>query len=95
MRSVLIAVLIAAPLAACEAPMPPEDPLPLMAGYRDPADACRRVGEDTFTNQFLDDSADLVGCPEGSEAIDAFVTETAAIEVARRQGWILYSVPRG
>lgn len=95
MRPILAASLFAAALTACDAPAPANDPLPLMGGYRDPADACRRVGEDAFTNRFLDDSADLVGCPDGAENIGVFVTETGAVEVARHEGWILYSVPRG
>jgi hypothetical protein len=68
--------------------------LPLMGGYRDAADPCVRVGEDGFTNQFLDDAADLVGCPEGMENMGVFVTETGGREVARAAGYVLFSVPR-
>lgn len=81
-------------LAACEPAPPPPEPLPFLDGYRDPADPCRRVGENAFTNQFLDDDADLVGCPEGMENLGVFVTETGGVEVARTQGTILFSVPR-
>lgn len=69
------------------------EPLPLMAGYRDPADQCVRVGENAFTNQFLDDAADLVGCPEGYEGVGVFEFETGAQLVAETQGYRLYSVP--
>ncbi len=62
-------------------------------GYRFDGDACRRLGEDAYTNQFLDDAADLVGCPEDLENLGVFVIDTGAQEVARRDGYILYSVP--
>lgn len=68
--------------------------LPLMGGYRDPADQCVRVGENEFTNQFLDDAADLVGCPVDYEGTGVFVTETGAVLVAKAYGYELYSVPR-
>lgn len=90
--------LLALPLllAACEpVPVPEPEPLLFLGGYRDPADQCRRVGENSTSAPFLDDQADLVGCPEGAENLGVFVTETGAIEVARVQGTILYSVPLG
>ena len=62
-------------------------------GYRVMGDPCRRIGEDGFTNQFLDDAADLVGCPADMENLGVFITETGAIEVARRDGYVLFFVP--
>ena len=83
-------------LTACEPVMaPPADPLPLLAGYRDPADQCVRVGENDYTNQFLGDASDLVGCPVGYEGIGVFVTETGAVQVGQSQGYILYTVSTG
>lgn len=83
-------------LAAC-APMTAGDPaaeLPFFGdGYRAEGDPCRRVGEDAFTNQFLDDAADLVGCPADMENLGVFVTETGAVLVATVGGTNLYSVP--
>ncbi len=68
--------------------------LPLFGdGYRFKGDLCRRLGEDDFTNQFLDDAADLVGCPADAENLGVFVADTGAIEVARRDGFVLYSIP--
>ncbi|SHG73248.1 hypothetical protein SAMN05444003_0680 [Cognatiyoonia sediminum] len=84
-------------LMACD-PMPtiPETDLPFFGdGYRTVGDQCRRVGEDAFTNQFLDDMADLVGCPEDMENLDVFALDTGGVEVARKDGFVLYSVPRG
>ncbi|MEZ5912754.1 MAG: hypothetical protein R3D84_11465 [Paracoccaceae bacterium] len=84
-------------VAACSetgAPQPAAD-LPLLGGYRDPADACQRVGESPETIEYLDHTADLVACPAGAENIGVFVTETGAIKVADLPGWELYSVPRG
>ncbi len=85
-------------LSACQAGTPDAVPpglettLPLKDGYRDAADRCRRVGEDAYTNRFLDDAADLVACPEG--VADLSGLETAA-RVAVKDGWVLFSVPRG
>lgn len=84
-------------LIAC-APQPEsitQDPLPFFGdGYRFKGDACRRVGENAFTNQFLDDAADLVGCPEDLENLGVFVIDTGAVEVARVDGVVLFSIPR-
>lgn len=82
-------------LTACAPTPPPETTLPFFGnGYRAEGDPCRRIGEDDFTNEFLDHTQDLVGCPEGAENLDVFVTETGAVEVARKDGYILYSIPR-
>ncbi len=93
MRSSALLVMLALPACAPTAPVEPVS-LPLLGGYRDPADMCRRVGESAATIDYLDDAADLVGCPEGAENLGVFVTETGAVEVARLDGFILYSVPR-
>ncbi|PHQ98164.1 MAG: hypothetical protein COB40_01410 [Marinosulfonomonas sp.] len=68
--------------------------LPLMSGYRNRADKCVRVGENEFTNQYLEDGADLVGCPMGYEGTGLFVFETEASQLADAQGYVLFSVPR-
>jgi hypothetical protein len=97
MRHAATAALALSLLAACDpAPAPEAGPtsLPLLGGYRDAADPCVRVGEDAYTNQFLDDAADLVGCPEGMENMGVFVTDTGGREVARAAGYVLFSVPR-
>lgn len=94
------AVVVLTLLAACQTGAPgagrPEPPttLPLMGGYRDAEDACRRVGEDAFTNAFLDDAADLVACPEGMVELSGLGPETGARAVATKDGWVLISVPR-
>ena len=93
-------------LAGCAAPsdsvafdLPPEtntsDPLPFFGeGYRGPGDDCRRIGENAYTNQFLDDAADFVGCPEAMDGLADFVSETGAVPVGRTQGTVLFSVRR-
>ncbi|SHF15627.1 hypothetical protein SAMN05444273_104126 [Litoreibacter ascidiaceicola] len=92
MRHITLAATALA-LAACS-PFP-ETTLPFFGdGYRAKGDLCRRIGEDDFTNQFLDDAADLVGCPADMENLGVFVTETGAKEVALIDGYRLYSVPR-
>ena len=87
-------------LAACQTSAPggesggPPTDLPLMGGYRDADDACRRVGEDGFTNAFLDDAADLVACPEGTADLSGLGPDIGARVVAEKDGWVLISVPR-
>lgn len=96
MKQYLVPFAALALLTACEpVTPPPADPLPLLAGYRDPADQCVRVGENAYTNQFLDHTSDLVGCPVGYEGIGVFVTETGAVQVGQSQGYILYTVSTG
>jgi len=102
MRLSILAVLPAVfALAACEMPasdveqgseVPAELPL-FGPGYRSEGDSCRRAGESAFTNQFLDDAADFVACPPGSDPA-LFTFETGGREVGRIDGWILFSVPR-
>jgi len=88
-------------LAACDMmlgssdPAPQVEPLPLFAGYRSDDDLCQRVGENAYTNQFLDDMADLVACPVGYAGMDAFILATGAIPVDQAQGYVLFSIPRG
>ena len=92
MRLALPLVLAAA--ACTPVPAPAPEPLPIFGdGYRADGDQCRRVGENAFTNQFLDDAADLVACPEDMENLGVFALDTGGVEVARTQGFVLYSVP--
>ncbi len=91
-RSAIIAACLLA--AGCEhAAMQEEEPLLLFAGFRDPADQCRIVGETDFTNQFLDDTSTLVGCPDDYEGTGVFITETGATKVAETQCYDLFTVP--
>jgi len=62
-------------------------------GYPNVGDPCRRSGEGAFTGQFLDDAADLVGCPPGTDP-GLFAFTNNARQVARVDGWYLFSVPR-
>lgn len=72
----------------------PETTLPFFGdGYRAEGDMCRRLGESPETAEFLDDAADLVGCPEDMENLGVFITETNAQEVFRQDGFIVFTVP--
>ena len=82
-------------LAACAPePDPADTTLPFFGdGYRFAGDACRRLGESPQTQEYLDDAADLIGCPEDLENLGVFITDTGAREVARMQGYVILSVP--
>lgn len=101
MKRILIAPILA--LSACApeslpkvplARLPSTSNLPLAGGYRDPADQCMLVGEDAYTNQYLGDASDLVGCPVGYEGTGVFITETGAAQVDTYQGYDLFVVAR-
>lgn len=97
MKTVPALIAAALFLSACDTNTPDvtASTLPFFGdGYRANGDLCRRIGEDGYTNQFLDDAADLVGCPADYEGLGAFLTETGAMQVAEQDGYILYSVPR-
>lgn len=94
MRLTLPILATTAMTACTPAPAPVSGTLPLFGdGYRFKGDACRRVGESPQTVEFLDDAADLVGCPEDLENLGVFVIDFNVTEVARMDGYILYSVP--
>ena len=64
-----------------------DDPvLYFVRGYRSVNDPCKLTGESAFTNQYLDDAADLVTCPNGYDGAIEFVTQTGAI-TAETCGW--------
>ncbi|MGJ8544356.1 MAG: hypothetical protein ACSHWZ_02855 [Sulfitobacter sp.] len=62
-------------------------------GYRFKGDACRQLGESPLTAEYLDHTADLVACPEDLENLGVFAIDHSATEVARLQGFVLFSVP--
>lgn len=72
----------------------PDPDLYFVRGYRSENDPCKLTGETEFTNQFLDDAADLVTCLTGYEGVAEFVKSTGARIVTQTQSYTLYSVPR-
>jgi len=90
-------------LAACqetpsETPVdvatPPNDDLRFVGGYRSTDDDCQLTGETAFTIDFLDDAADLVSCPTGSDAAQSLVDMYGARQMAETGGYTVYSIPR-
>lgn len=79
--------------AVAQPPAPPPGINLFGPGYRNADDACRRAGESDFTNRFLNPGADLVACPPGTDP-DRFSSDTGGREVARLEGWILFTVPQ-
>ncbi len=83
---------IPAPVPPSGGAIPPAD-IPLFGpGFRNADDMCRRAGESAFTGQFLGGGGDLVACPPGTDP-RLFAFETGGKEVARKDGWILFTVP--
>lgn len=64
-------------------------------GYPNIGDACRRIGESAATSDFLDDAADLVGCPGKPDdgAATAIAVESRGRVVGEVDGVTLLSVP--
>ncbi len=75
-------------------PPPTNDNLRLISGYRSADDWCETAGETAFTAEFLDDTADLVACPTGSDAAQSLVASYGARQMAETGGYTIYSVPR-
>ena len=75
---------------------PPEDSgLISVRPYPDAEDVCQVIGENELTNQYLDDSATLVGCPlHEAGAIKDLDLEGGEI-VDLVGNWVLISVPDG
>ncbi len=73
---------------------PTNDDLRLVGGYRSTDDDCQLTGETAFTINFLDDAADLVSCPTGSDAERSLVDMHGARQVAQTGGYTVYTVPR-
>lgn len=84
----------AAPVNDAASPEGVGDDLYFVRGYRSENDPCKLTGETAFTNQFLDDSADLVSCPTGHEGGSELIDSRRAVVVAQKDGYTLYTVPR-
>lgn len=64
-------------------------------GYPTLGAPCRQIGESAETVEFLDHTALLVGCPETMKNLDVFEKDQGAVEVLRKDGFVVYSVPTG
>lgn len=72
--------------------IPAEGALRIVRGWRDDNDACKLIGETALTGEFLDDAADLVGCPAGAPEL-AELWPLRARDLGQMLGWHLVSVP--
>jgi len=70
----------------------PDPDLLFVRGYRSPADQCQLVGETAFTVEFLDDAADLVACPTGSEAMASLMAETGEPMITQTNSFTFFSI---
>jgi hypothetical protein len=76
--------------ATADAEAIPEGLAPFGDGYPGPGAPCRRLGESAATANFLDDSAQLVGCPDETSARSLGGTIVGTVEGVR-----LVSMPMG
>lgn len=85
-------------LWGCTTPKPDYTP-PETAGlvgllaYPGPGDICQIIGENDVTQDYLDDSTTLVGCPffETDEIAD--LQDNGATTIREIGDWVLFSVP--
>lgn len=93
------AALLPLALAACvSAPEPSYGPpeasgLVAVRPFPGPDDVCQIIGENSLTNQYLDDSATLIGCPAAETGAIADRKAAGAIPLDRIGDWLLLSVP--
>lgn len=100
MRSITLAGLAAASLAACASGPSmtsdnfvfPEGLKVMEGGYPYVGGPCRLLGETFATSELLDDSADLLGCPRNAMQ-DPRVSAAGRV-VGEYEGVVLVSVPR-
>lgn len=102
MNALIPAVLCIGLLSACQRAEPTATDTPPQAtppasslvlfgnGYPTDGAPCRRVGESEATSQWLDHTADLVGCPDAASA-----SALGGKIVATIEGMTVVSVPRG
>lgn len=72
--------------------IPAADALRIVRGWPGPADTCQLIGETALTGEFLDDSADLVGCPPDAPLPDG-LHRLRPSWLGEVVGWRLFSVP--
>lgn len=93
---VVVGLIISLFIGACAPVDLPPTTLPFFGdGYPNAGDPCRRLGEAEATAEYLDHTADLIGCPADMETLAAFIDETGASAAFERDGYVVLTVPRG
>ncbi len=73
---------------------PSKSSLVLERPYRNSTDTCALIGQSPEVAAYLDDHADLVGCPVTYDGIARFEAETGAIRIGESQGYVLLTILR-
>lgn len=90
MRSLLFTIIFAALASSCTEDKPTFTSLLSATGYRYETDMCRLVGESELTSKYLDDSSDLVACPDDITLIGNI---EGAEEVLTVDNYRVFTVP--
>ena len=95
----LVSISAVGLLVACAPSQPQTFPPPeasgLVAGapYRGPDDICRVIGENELTQNYLDHTATLVGCPKRETGAIADREAEGGVIVGQEGSWVLISIP--
>lgn len=97
MKQVILASTIAATVlmgcASGQYTPPEESGLIGVRPFPNAGDVCVVIGENDLTNQYLDDSATLIGCPTHEGGAIADRVAQGAIRLDTVGKWVLFSVP--
>ena len=86
-------------LVACAPSQPQTFPPPEASGlvavapYPGPDDICRVIGENELTQEYLDHTATLVGCPKRETGAIADRQAEGGVIVGQEGSWVLISIP--
>jgi hypothetical protein len=88
-------LLLAACVSKPEASFSPPEASGLEGGRNYPGDedVCQVIGENSLTQEYLDDSATLIGCPRAEAGAIADRKAEGATVLTEVGEWVLLSVP--
>jgi hypothetical protein len=91
----LLALAACTPTETASYSPPEASGLIAVRAFPGPDDVCQVIGENALTNQYLDDSATLIGCPKAERGAIRDRQSAGAQVVGEAGEWLLLSVPGG